>query len=182
MLRADRQRDSAAWAVGAREWQLIGAMSDKSRSPIASSRVGCKVDLPDPDRLEAGAIVEPGLFCTSLKTTERRSVAWKAICAAVRARVPKGLHDCPSKSLILQSAAEPFFAVPNRFLQYGCVCTAHAPREGFRERSVLEGKSLQPRSGEACGECLRVFLSSLSAMVPRRFRAGHPSAVQRQPS
>jgi hypothetical protein len=30
--------------------------------------------------LEAGASVEPGRFRTSLKTIERRSVAWKAIC------------------------------------------------------------------------------------------------------
>jgi hypothetical protein len=31
-------------------------------------------------RLQAGAIVEPGTFRAYLKTTERRSVAWKAVC------------------------------------------------------------------------------------------------------
>lgn len=30
--------------------------------------------------LEAGASIEPGQFRASLKTVERRSVAWKAVC------------------------------------------------------------------------------------------------------
>ena len=30
--------------------------------------------------LEAGAAVEPGIFRALLKTTERRSVSWKAVC------------------------------------------------------------------------------------------------------